>query len=103
MSELMKHASQVEYRDGRHGTGRVAVSAWAVLAFVMLLFAGMQAVASLHSVSPRQAGLADPVIPQHNPDCAGPRIPDAAAGDQCRGLGAPFDQTEADAYARTGW
>jgi hypothetical protein len=103
MSESMNHLSQPEYRDSGYGTGRIAVSAWVIVAFVILLFAGVQALASLHGVSPRQASLTGAFVPRHDPDCAGPRIPNAAAGDQCRGLGAPFAQTVADAYAHTGW
>jgi hypothetical protein len=102
MSETMYQADQPEYRDSSTATGRVALSAWAIVAFLILLFAGMQTLASLRSVSPPQASLPGAVVPRHDPACAGPRIPDAAAGDQCRGLGAPFDRADAGAYTNVG-
>ncbi len=74
-----------KYRDSRSGTGRVVISAWAIVVFVILLFAGMQAVASLRDVSLRQASPTGAIVPRHNSDCVGPRIPNAMADGQCRG------------------
>jgi hypothetical protein len=103
MSDTMYQASQPEYRDRGSGMGRAAVSAWAIVAFAILVFVGMQALRSPGNVSPVQESLSGAVVPRHDPACAGPRVPNAAAGDQCFGLGTPLDRANLDAYANIGW
>jgi hypothetical protein len=53
------------------GGWRVVASAWLVAIVFVVLFAGVQALASLHGTSPHQAMLAGAVIPRHDPSCAG--------------------------------
>jgi hypothetical protein len=69
---------------------RGVVSAWAVAAFVVVGFAGLQALASLRPVPPRPAHFAGVVIPHHNPTCA---------DGQCRAAPGPFDGIDGKVYA----
>ncbi len=98
MTELNERGREPQESDSTIGNWRVIVSAWAVALLFIILFAGVQAVASLHGVSPEQASLAGAIVPQHDPACAGPGFPDASADGQCR-PSSLLDRAQADAYA----
>jgi hypothetical protein len=51
---------------------RIVVSAWLVAIVFVVLFAGVDALASRHAASPRATSLAGVVIPRHDPGFAGP-------------------------------
>lgn len=61
------------------GGWRGVASAWAVALFFLVLFAGVQALASRHGVSARQESLAGAMIPRHNPGCTAASAALAAA------------------------
>jgi hypothetical protein len=96
-SDLPAREDELRYRN--FGAWRGIVSAWAIAVFVVILFAGVQALASLYGVSPRQASLTHVVIPRHDPACAGPAVPGSGGDNQCRASAAPFDPAFVDA----GW
>ncbi len=99
MTDSDLRAREDESRYVNFGAWRGIVSAWAIAVFVVILFAGVQALASLHGISPRQAGLTHAVIPRHDPACAGPAVPGPAGDTQCRASAAPFDP----AFVDSGW
>lgn len=53
------------------GGRRTVVSAWFVAIVFVMLFAGIETLASQHA-SPRRASLAGAVIPRHDPGFVGP-------------------------------
>jgi hypothetical protein len=67
-------------------------SAWLVAIVFVVLFAGVEALAGRHGVSPRETSLAGAVIPRHDPGFAGPD--EVAASDW---------QERARAEAYSGW
>jgi hypothetical protein len=70
------------------------------LVFV-LLFAGVQALASRHTATPRQQNLVGAVIPRHDPSCAGPGAVAGSATSSCAKLSEALAQAEAE--ASYGW
>ena len=50
---------------------RIVVSAWLIAIVFVLVFAGVETLASQHA-APRQASLAGAVIPRHDPGFVGP-------------------------------
>jgi hypothetical protein len=85
------------------GGWRVIASAWAMAIVFVLLFAGVQALASRHVPSPRQQSLAGVVIPRHDPSCAGSGDGTASATPNCQTLGDAFAKAETEAEAAYGW
>jgi hypothetical protein len=71
MPEYIEEESTRGFAERYLGGWRVIASAWVVAIVFVGLFAGVQAVASLHGASPQQAVLAGAVIPRHDPSCAG--------------------------------
>lgn len=78
------------------GGWRVVASAWLMAIVIVVLFAGVQALASRHSPSPRQENLAGAVIPRHDPGCD-----NAAATQACAPTLEDFERAESQAYY--GW
>ena len=58
-------------------------AAWVLGAFFLLFFAGAEALASHHSVAPRQVKLAGAIVPQHDSARAGVGIPCASLLEEC--------------------
>ncbi len=81
------------------GIWRTVAAAWAMAVILVLLFAGVQALASRHGVAPRDASLAGAVIPRHDPSCAGALDAMAPSAGGCQGFRAAFDQAQASAYS----
>ena len=79
------------------GGWRVIASAWAMAIVFVLLFAGVQALASRHAPSPQQQSLVGAVIPRHDPSCAGPGDLTASATPNCQTAGDAFARAEAEA------
>jgi hypothetical protein len=102
-SESVEQVREQRSRYQNFGDWRGIISAWAIALFIVMLFAGVQAVASLRGMSPHQASLAGTVIPQHDPACAGPVVPNAAAYSQCHLPDASFDRGNAGSYAYALW
>jgi hypothetical protein len=68
----------------RHSEGwRGVVSAWALVILLVMLFAGVQALACQVVSAPRPPKLAGAVIPRHDPASAGVGVPCAAPLDEC--------------------
>jgi hypothetical protein len=83
------------------GGWRVIASAWAMAVVFVLLFAGVQALASRHGTMPQQQSLVGAVIPRHDPSCAGPGDVTASATPNCQTAGEALAQAEAE--ASYGW
>jgi hypothetical protein len=77
------------------GGWRIVASAWVVAVVFVMLFAGVQAFASRHAVSPREASFAGVVIPRHDPSCAGPGAATASASPICQAGREAFENAEA--------
>lgn len=83
------------------GMWRTVAAAWAMAFIFVLLFAGVQALASRHGVSPREANLAGAVIPRHDPSCAGALDITGPSTRSCRDVSEALAQAQANAYS--GW
>jgi len=71
---------------------RIIASAWLVASVFVILFFGMEALASRHNAAPRGQNLAGVVIPRHDPGVVGPD--ELAASDW-------EERAKAEAYS--GW
>ena len=68
----------------RHSWGwRGVASAWALVLLLVMLFAGVQALACPDAVAPSRPKLAGAVIPRHDPASAGVGVPCAAPLEEC--------------------
>jgi hypothetical protein len=88
MPEYFEQEREPRFTERYLGGWRVIASAWAMAIVFVLLFAGVQALASRHATSPRQQSLAGAVIPRHDPSCAGPGDVLASATPNCPRAGA---------------
>jgi hypothetical protein len=70
MPEYIEEQSERGFAERYLSGWRVIASAWVVAIVFVVLFAGVQALASLHGTSPHQAMLTGAVIPRHDPSCA---------------------------------
>jgi hypothetical protein len=101
MPEYIEEESSRGFAERYLGGWRVIASAWLVAIVFVALFAGVQALASLHGTSPNQATLEGAVIPRHDPSCAGAAdltrpVPPSCATDLQNGI----ERAEASYY---GW
>jgi hypothetical protein len=71
MPEYIEEEGARGFAERYLGGWRMIASAWVVAIVFVVLFAGVQALASLHGTSPHRAMLAGAVIPRHDPSCAG--------------------------------
>jgi hypothetical protein len=71
MPEYIEEERGPRIAERTFGGWRIVASAWVVAIVFVGLFAGVQALASLHGTSPHQAMLAGAVIPRHDSGCAG--------------------------------
>jgi hypothetical protein len=94
MPEYMEQEREPRFVE-RYLGWRVVASAWAMAVVLVLLFAGVQALASKHVIAPQQQSLAGVVIPRHDPSCAGPGDHLASATSNCPSPGDAVESTEA--------
>jgi hypothetical protein len=92
MREEVGSRSEMPIAERSFGGWRVVASAWLVAIVFVMLFAGVQALASRHDASPHKASLAGAVIPRHEPGFTGPD--EVAASDW---------EQRARAEAYSGW
>jgi hypothetical protein len=71
MPEYFDKEPEARVAERSFGGWRVIASAWAIAIIVVLLFSGVQALASRHAVAPQQTSLVGAVIPRHDAGCAG--------------------------------
>ena len=100
MPEYFDQERESNFAERYLGGWRVIAAAWALAVIVVVLFTGVQALASRHVTVPDQTQLAGAVIPRHDPNCAGP-----AAAPSCRGVSDDLARAEAEAEigASYGW
>jgi hypothetical protein len=81
------------------GGWRMVASAWLIAMVLVVLFAGVQAMASRH-VSPHRAALVGAMIPRHDPNCSGPAQMAASSPESCQTVSSAIERAEASYY---GW
>jgi len=101
MPEYIEEEREPGLAERYLGGWRVIASAWAMAVVFVLLFAGVQALASRHVTTPQQQSLVGAVIPRHDPSCAGPGDVTASATPNCPTVGEALAQAEAE--ASYGW
>ncbi len=101
MPEKIVSGRELGSPEKSFGIWRTVAAAWAIAFLFVILFAGVQALASRHAVTPREANLAGAIIPRHDPSCAGPADTMAPSARTCQDERAALEQAEATAYS--GW
>ena len=71
---------------------RAVIAAWVLVALLVIVSAGAEALASRHRALPQKADIAGAVIPRHDPACA--EIPTGA----CPGFALTVTQMERNGY-----
>jgi hypothetical protein len=85
MPEEIERGSGPALAERSFGGWRIVASAWVVAIVIVMLFAGVQALASRHSASPHALSLVGVVIPRHDPSCAEAAELTAAVSRACQG------------------
>ncbi len=95
MPEYFDQEPEARVTERSFGGWRVIAAAWALAVIVVMLFTGVQALASRHVTVPQQAQLVGAVIPRHDPGCDGPATISAAAN--CHSATDDLARAEAEA------
>ncbi len=69
MPEYFDQERESSFAERYLGGWRVIAAAWALAVMVIMLFTGVQALASRHVTVPEQSQLVGAVIPRHDPGC----------------------------------
>jgi hypothetical protein len=85
------------------GGWRVIASAWAIAMAFVVMFAGMDALASRHVAPPQHGDLAGVMIPRHDPSCGGPGDLTAGSTPNCPVVGESFARAEAEAQSEAAY
>ena len=96
--EFDRSASDLEIAERSSGGWRLVASAWVVAIVFVVMFAGVEAFASRHSVTPHQASLSGVVIPRHDPTCTG-SVDLSAVSKACQAARAEINRADAESYA----
>ncbi len=99
MPEDIERDPGLRIADRLLGGWRIVASAWLIAMVFVVLFAGVQAMASRHGISPHQATLAGAMIPRHDPSCAGLGQV-ATSPETCQTESSGIERAEASYY---GW
>jgi hypothetical protein len=97
MPEYFEQERDPGFAERYLGGWRVIASAWAMAIVFVLLFTGVQALASRHAPTPQRQSLVGAVIPRHDPSCAGPGDVTASATPNCRISSEALATAEAEA------
>ena len=97
MPDYIEEPRESGFAERYLGGWRVVASAWAIVMALVVLFAGVDALASRHVTVPQHAALVGVVIPRHDPSCGGPGDVTAAATPNCPVAGDAFARSEAQA------
>jgi hypothetical protein len=96
MGDVMVDEARRELEPGskdRLSAGwRAVIAAWVLVALLVVVSAGAEALAARHVAAPRHAVLAGAVIPRHDPACA--EIPT----DACPGFALTLAEMERNGY-----
>lgn len=98
MPEDFDSASDLGTVERSFGGWRLVASAWVVAIVFVVMFAGVEAFASRHSVAPHRASLSGAVIPRHDPTCTG-SADLAAVPEACQTARAEINRADAESYA----
>ena len=94
MPEYIEPQGEAELKQRFLGGWRVVAAAWALATMVVLLFGGVQALASRHVMVPAQQQLAGAIIPRHDSSCGV-----AASAPNCQVTGDFLERVQAEAEA----
>ena len=94
MPEYIEPQGEAELKQRFVGGWRVVAAAWALAMVVVLLFGGVQALASRHATMPAQQQLAGAMIPRHDSSCGA-----AASAPNCQVTGDFLERAAAEAEA----
>ena len=94
MPEFIEPQGEAELKQRFVGGWRVVAAAWALAMVVVLLFGGVQALASRHAMVPVQQQLAGAIIPRHDSSCGV-----AASAPNCQVTGDFLERVQAEAEA----
>jgi hypothetical protein len=83
MVEYFEEIRGATFAERYLGGWRVIASAWAIALAIIVLFAGVEAMASRHVTPVPGAALAGVVIPRHDPSCGGSGDLTAASTPNC--------------------
>jgi hypothetical protein len=97
MPEYIEEFREPGFAERFLGGWRVIASAWAMAIVIVVLFAGVEALASHHVAPPQTTALIGAVIPRHDPSCGGPGDVTAAATPNCPLTYESFARAEVDA------
>jgi hypothetical protein len=97
MPEFIEELRDLGFAERYLGGWRVIASAWAMAMVIVMMFAGVEALASRHVTVPQHAALVGVVIPRHDPSCGGPGDVTAAATPDCPVASDEFARSEAQA------
>ena len=103
MPEYFEQEREPGFAERYLGGWRVIASAWAVAIVFVLLFAGVQALASRHAPTPQQRSFVGVVIPRHDPSCGGPGDVTASSTPNCQAATDLVDKAEAQAEAEAAY
>ena len=97
MPEYIEELPEPGFAERFLGGWRVIASAWAMAMVIVVLFAGVEALASHHIAPVRTTALIGAVIPRHDPSCGGPGDVTATATPNCAVTSESLARAEFDA------
>jgi hypothetical protein len=101
MPEYVEELRELGFAERYLGGWRVIASAWAMV--IVMMFAGVEALASRHVTPPEHQTLVGAVIPRHDPSCGGPTDLAMMATPSCPAEHESLARAEADAEAEASY
>jgi hypothetical protein len=92
MGDEVRREPEPGSKDRLSAGWRAVIAAWVLVALLVVVSAGAEALASRHRAAPQKADVAGAVIPRHDPACA--EIPTGA----CPGFALTLGQIERNSY-----
>ncbi len=83
MPEYFGRQQELGLAERSFGGWRVIAAAWALAIVVVMLFSGVQALASRHAAEAQQTRLIGAMIPRHDPSCIPSGDLDEVLGPKC--------------------
>jgi hypothetical protein len=90
MLEPLERRIERDRNARRFTAGRAIIAAWIVAVLLLLVSAGVEALASRQGVSPRREALIGATIPRYDPTCGRPGIP-APQSSACNQAGTAYE------------
>jgi hypothetical protein len=103
MPEYIEEMRDLGFAERYLGGWRVIASAWAMAIVIVMMFAGVEALASRHVTPLEHQSLVGAVIPRHDPSCGGPADLAMAATPNCPAEHESLARAEAEAEAEASY